>query len=605
MKLEKEINKKIKNIRNFSIIAHIDHGKSTLSDRLIEVCGGLNTREMRNQVLDNMDIEKERGITIKAQSVVLEYNLNNSIYYLNFIDTPGHVDFSYEVSRSLSACEGALLVVDSSQGVEAQTVSVCQTAIEHGLKILPVINKIDLPQANPEKTIKEIYDIIGIETNDSILISSKTGFGINDLLKRIISTFPYPKGNPNSPLQALIIDSWYDKYLGVISLVRVVNGIISMKDKIQIMSSKKTYTIEKIGIFTPKPIYKQFLISGEVGFIIANIKDIHGAPVGDTIILQEQTILNEIQQLSGFKQIKPQVFASIFPTDSNDYTPFRNALEKLSLNDASLTYEPETSKALGFGFRCGFLGMLHMDIVKERLEREYDLSLIITAPSVIYEILKKNNTIVYIDSPSKLPQKNEISEIREPIANAHIISPHAYIGNIMKLCTEKRGRQISIQYFEHNISILYELPLNEIIVDFFDKLKSVTKGYASLNYHFSSFNKSNLEKLDILINGDKIDALSSIIYKDQVMRKARELVEKIKTLIPRQLFEVAIQAAIGSQIVCRGNIKALRKNVIEKCYGGDVTRKNKLLKKQKAGKKKMKKIGKIEIPKETFLNIIK
>ena len=592
-----------KHIRNFSIIAHIDHGKSTLSDRLIQLCGGLSEREMADQVLDSMDIERERGITIKAQSVTLNYtSADGSNYQLNFIDTPGHVDFSYEVSRSLSACEGALLVVDVAQGVEAQTVAVCYMALEQNLEVLPVLNKIDLPQAEPERVANEIENIIGIEAKNALKISAKSGFGVKELLEEIVCKIPPPTGDPNNPLQALIIDSWFDSYLGVVSLVRIKEGTLKVKDKILIFSTNKSYQVDVVGIFTPKRVTKNSLQAGEVGYVVAGIKDIHGAPVGDTIMHADRPAN---APLAGFKKIKPQVFAGLFPISSDDYNSFRDALEKLSLNDASLFYEPENSQALGFGFRCGFLGMLHMEIVQERLEREYDLDLITTAPTVVYEIITTKNETLHIDNPAELPPINIIKEMREPIAKANILVPQEFVGNVIKFCIERRGMQTKILYHGNQVSLTYDLPMGEVVVDFFDKLKSTSRGYASLDYSFSYFQAADLVKLDILINGEKVDALALIVHKDQAFHKGQSLTNKMKDLIPRQMFDVAIQAAIGNQIISRATVKALRKNVTAKCYGGDITRKRKLLEKQKAGKKRMKRVGKVDIPQEAFLAILK
>jgi GTP-binding protein LepA len=590
-------------IRNFSIIAHIDHGKSTLADRFIQTCGGLSEREMSAQVLDSMDIERERGITIKAQSVTLNYKARSGeIYQLNLIDTPGHVDFSYEVSRSLAACEGALLVVDAAQGVEAQSVANCYTAIEQGLEVLPVLNKIDLPSAEPERVCQEIEEIIGLPADEALRISAKTGLGIDDLLEQLVGKVPPPKGNPEAPLQALIIDSWFDNYLGVVSLVRVVNGSINRKQKIAIMSTGKGYLVEKLGVFTPKPFDKEVLQTGEVGFVIAGIKDIFGAPVGDTITAADHPCS---APLPDFQQVQPRVFAGLYPVESDDYENLREALNKLHLNDAALQYEPETSQALGFGFRCGFLGMLHMEIIQERLEREYDLDLITTAPTVVYEVLKTDETTIQIDNPSKLPPPNEIAEIREPIIEANILVPQDYLGNVISLCIEKRGVQKKMQYMGGQVSISFELPLSEVVLDFFDRLKSVSRGFASFDYEFRRFQAAPLIKLDILINGERVDALSLIVHRDISQSRGRDLVERMKDLIPRQMFEVAIQAAVGSKIIARSTVKAMRKNVLAKCYGGDITRKKKLLEKQKAGKKRMKQVGKIDIPQEAFLAVLR
>jgi GTP-binding protein LepA len=589
-------------IRNFSIIAHIDHGKSTLADRLIQICGGLTEREMSNQVLDSMDIEKERGITIKAQSVSLDYKSSDGkIYKLNLIDTPGHVDFSYEVSRSLSACEGALLVVDAAQGVEAQSVANCFTALEHNLEILPVINKIDLPSADSEKVITEIEEIIGLDATEALLVSAKTGKGVSELLEVIVNQVPPPNGNKDESLRALIIDSWFDNYLGVVSLVRVVDGSVAVGDKIKIMSTGVFYQIDELGIFTPKRTPKKILNAGEVGYVVAGIKAIHGAPVGDTIT---SSINPSTTQLAGFQQIKPRVFAGLFPVDSNNYEELREALDKLNLNDAALFYEPETSQALGFGFRCGFLGMLHMEIVQERLEREYGLNLITTAPTVIYEVNLTSGETIYIDNPSKLPQLDKVNEIREPMINADILVPQEYLGNVITLCIEKRGNQKKLHYVGKQISLTFELPMSEVVLDFFDRLKSVSRGYASFDYQFSRYQTASLVKLDILINNERVDALSSIVHRDHADRRGRDLASKMKEFIPRQMYEVAIQAAIGAKIISRENVKALRKNVTAKCYGGDISRKRKLLEKQKAGKKRMKQFGSIEIPQSAFMAIL-
>ena len=590
-------------IRNFSIIAHIDHGKSTLADRFIQICGGLSSREMSEQVLDSMDLERERGITIKAQSVSLHYRVKDGTdYLLNFIDTPGHVDFSYEVSRSLAACEGALLVVDAAQGVEAQSVANCYTAIEQGLEVVPVLNKIDLPSADPDRVIKEIEEIIGIEATDALRVSAKTGAGVEELLEEIIARIPPPKGDTGAPLQALIIDSWFDNFVGVISLVRVMQGTVVPKQKLMVMSTGRSYQVEKVGIFTPKRTEANQLSAGEVGYIIAGIKDINGAPVGDTLTHLERPAA---APLPGFKAVQPQVFAGLFPIDGEDYEAFREALSKLRLNDAALYYEPETSQALGFGFRCGFLGLLHMDIVQERLEREYNLHLISTAPTVIYEVLTTKGEVLKVDNPAKLPEPNYIAETREPIIEAHILTPQQYLGNVISLCEEKRGAQKNMQYLGNQVALTYELPMNEVVMDFFDRLKSVSRGYASLDYKFARFQASNLVKLDILINGEKVDALSLIVHRDQSAHRGRELTDKMKEIIPRQMFDVAIQAAIGSQVIARQTVKALRKNVIAKCYGGDISRKRKLLEKQKAGKKRMKQVGSVEIPQEAFMAVLR
>ena len=588
----------MKNIRNFSVIAHIDHGKSTLSDRLIEFCGGLSSREMADQILDSMDIERERGITIKAQAVSLNYKKNGIEYLLNFIDTPGHVDFSYEVSRSLSACEGALLVVDGSQGVEAQTLANCYTAVEEGLEVLPVINKIDLPQAEPERVKTEIEEIVGINAHDAPLVSAKTGEGIENLLDKLVNKIPSPVGDPNSKLQALIVDSWFDSYLGVVSLIRIKNGTIKKGQKFKIFSNGQSHIVDDIGIFSPKKISKNELSAGEVGYLVAGIKDIKGAPVGDTLI----DLNDEIEALPGFKKVNPKVFASLFTLNSDDYEKFRDALSKLVLNDSSLVYEPEVSDALGFGFRCGFLGTLHMEVVRERLEREYDLDLISTAPSVEYEVLKTDGEVLKCDNPSQLPTPNEIDEIREPIVNVTIISPNQYIGNIITLCTSKRGSQKDLKYFGNQVSIIFEMPLSSVIIDFFDQVKSSTKGFASIEYSLVGFKKSDLTKIDVLINNNKIDALSMIVHKSFSSSKAREIAKNLQKLIPRQMFDVPIQVALGAKIISRETVKAYRKNVTAKLYGGDVTRKMKLLEKQKQGKKKMKQLGKVSIPQDAFLN---
>ena len=592
----------MENIRNFSIIAHIDHGKSTIADRFIQLCGGLSDREMSAQVLDSMDIEKERGITIKSQSVTLNYSAKDGkTYQLNFIDTPGHVDFSYEVSRSLSACEGALLIVDASQGVEAQTVANCYTAIEHDLEVLPVLNKIDLPAADPDRVAKEIEDVIGIEAQDAVRASAKSGIGIEDILEEIVKKIPPPKGEIEAPIKALIIDSWFDNYLGVVSLIRVIDGEIKPKTKIKIFSNKEEHLVDEVGIFSPKRSKTTSLKAGEVGYLIASIKNIDGAPVGDTITGS----LNPVSEpLSGFKPIQPRVFAGIFPVSGEDYEKFRDALSKLRLNDAALQYEPENSDALGFGFRIGFLGMLHMEIVQERLEREYDLDLITTAPTVIYEILDKKGGIHLIDSPSKLPEPQNIEEFREPIITANILVTNDYVGPVISLCVEKRGIQKNIQYLGQQVAITYELPLNEVVLDFFDRLKSVSRGYASMDYQFARYQVSDLIRLDILINSESVDALALIIHRENSVRKGRDVAEKMKELIPRQMFDVSIQASIGSKIIARTNVKALRKNVTAKCYGGDVSRKRKLLEKQKKGKKRMRSVGRVDIPQEAFLAVL-
>lgn len=593
----------MKNIRNFSIIAHIDHGKSTISDRLIQVCGGLSQREMSAQVLDTMDLEKERGITIKAHSVTLNYKAKNGQdYMLNFIDTPGHVDFSYEVSRSLAACEGALLVVDAAQGVEAQTLAVCYTALDQGLEVLPVLNKIDLPQAEPERVAQEIEDIIGIHAMDALRVSGKTGKGIEELLELLVNKIPAPEGDENAPLQALIIDSWFDSYLGVVSLVRVKNGQLAKKDKFVVMSTGKTYQVEDLGVFRPKPSSQDMLKTGEVGYVISGIKEINGAPVGDTLTLARDPA---DKPLPGFHTVKPQVYAGLFPINADDYEAFRDALAKLRLNDAALFYEPESSEALGFGYRCGFLGMLHMEIVQERLEREYNLDLITTAPTVIYEVVTEKGENLYIDNPSKLPPPNKIALMREPIAIANILVPQEFLGNVMTLCIERRGVQKKMMFHGNHVALTYELPMNEIVLDFFDRLKSVSRGYASLDYSFDHFLEADLVRLDVLINGEKVDALATIVHKDNAFYRGRDLTENLKEIIPRQMYDVAIQAAIGNQIIARTTVKALRKNVTAKCYGGDVSRKRKLLEKQKKGKKRMKQIGRIEIPQEAFLAVLK
>lgn len=590
------------NIRNFSIIAHIDHGKSTLADRFIQICGGLELREMTSQVLDSMDIEQERGITIKAQCVSLNYTSRcGEVYHLNFIDTPGHVDFSYEVSRSLAACEGALLVVDAAQGVEAQSVANCYTAIDQGLEVVPVLNKIDLPAAEPERVSIQIEEIIGIEAADANRVSAKSGIGVEDLLETLVQKIPPPTGDPDGPLQALIIDSWFDNYVGVVSLVRIVNGRLKKRSKFTVMSTGRAYNADRVGIFTPKMTDNDMLSAGEVGFVIAGIKEIDGAPVGDTLTDEKNPCK---APLPGFREVQPRVFAGLFPVSSDDYENFREALQKLKLNDAALHYEPETSVALGFGFRCGFLGMLHMEIVQERLEREYDLELITTAPTVIYEVMKNNGEVVTVDNPSRLPPLNEIGEIREPIITANVLVPEAYVGAVMKLCIDKRGVQKRMQYLGGQTTLEYEMPLSEVVLDFFDKLKSVSRGFASFDYHFNRFQASPLVRLDVLINKDKVDALSIIVHRDRARNRGRELVEKMKELIPRQMFEVAIQASIGSQIVARSTVKALRKNVTAKCYGGDISRKRKLLEKQKAGKRRMKQVGSVEIPQEAFLAVL-
>ena len=593
----------MKNIRNFSIIAHIDHGKSTLADRLIQLCGGLDEREMKEQVLDTMDLEQERGITIKAQSVSLDYSAKNGTnYVLNLIDTPGHVDFSYEVSRSLAACEGALLVVDASQGVEAQSVANCYSAIEQGLEIIPVINKIDLPAADPEKVISDIEEIIGIEVEEPILISAKTGEGIDALMERIVSDIPAPIDHKKKNLEALIIDSWFDQYVGVVSLLRIVNGKISVGDKIKVMSTKNEFTVNDVGVYTPKTKSKKSLEAGEVGFLIAGVKDIYGAPVGDTITEYKDP---STEALPGFKTIQPRVFAGLYPSVSEDLEAFREALDKLKLNDASLHFEPESSSALGIGFRCGFLGMLHMEIVQERLEREYNLDLVTTSPTVVYEVLKTNGEVIQIDNPDALPAMNYVKEIREPIVEATILLPPDFVGNVIQLCESRRGVQKRLQYLGRQVVLDYELPLAEVVLDFFDQLKSISKGYASFDYSFLRFKPDQLVRLDILVNREKVDAFSVIIHRESAVQRGRKIIERLTKIIPRQMFEVALQAAIGAKIIARGNVKAFRKNVTAKLYGGDVTRKMKLLKKQKAGKKRMKQFGSVEIPQEAFLSIMR
>ena len=589
--------------RNFSIIAHVDHGKSTLADRLIQLCGGLSDREMQDQVLDSMALERERGITIKAQSVTLYYRAQDGLrYQLNLIDTPGHVDFSYEVSRSLAACDGALLVVDASQGVEAQSVANCYTAIEQGVEVVPVINKIDLPSADPPKVIREIEEIIGIAAQDAEKVSAKTGEGVDRLLETIVRRIPAPKGDAGGPLQALIIDSWFDNYVGVVSLVRVMNGRLAVGEKIRVMSTGRSFEVDKLGRFTPKSLASRELAAGDVGFVIAGIKDIDGAPVGDTITLEARPCT---AALPGFKQIKPRVFAGLFPVNSEDYESFRDALAKLRLNDSALHYEPEVSGALGFGFRCGFLGLLHMDIVQERLEREYELDLVTSAPTVVYEVALVDGSAEYIDNPAKLPPPNKVAEVREPIITANILVPPEYVGGVLALCSEKRGVQKKMLNLASQVSLQYELPLADVVLDFFDRLKSTSRGYASFDYEFSHFSAAPLVKLDILINGDKVDALSIIVHRDNAYQRGRELVDKMQELIPRQMYEVAVQAAIGSHVIARATVKALRKNVLAKCYGGDITRKRKLLEKQKEGKKRMKQLGHVEIPQDAFLAVLK
>jgi GTP-binding protein LepA len=589
-------------IRNFSIIAHIDHGKSTLADRFIQMCGGLAEREMAEQVLDSMDLERERGITIKAQTAALEYKAKNGeTYQLNLIDTPGHVDFSYEVSRSLAACEGAVLVVDASQGVEAQTVANCYTATEQGVEVIPVLNKIDLPSADPAKAIQEIEDVIGIPAQDAIRVSAKTGENVDAILEAVIARVPAPKGDPDKPLQALIIDSWFDNYVGVVMLVRVMEGTIRPKERIELMSTGAAYLSDQLGVFTPKAKPKDVLAAGEVGYVTAGIKELRAAKVGDTIT---HALKGADQPLPGFKEIKPQVFAGLYPVEANEYEALRDALEKLHLNDASFHYEPETSQALGFGFRCGFLGLLHMDIVQERLEREYGMHLITTAPSVVYEVKLRNGTEEQISNPSRLPPVETIEEFREPIMACKIFVPQEYVGPVITLCTEKRGTQTNMHYSARHVVISYDLPLNEVVLDFFDRLKSATRGYGSLDYEFKEYRAADMVRLDILVNGDKVDALSSMVHRSGAQQRGRELVTKLRSLIPRQMFDVAVQAAIGGHIIARENVKALRKNVIAKCYGGDITRKRKLLDKQKEGKKRMKQVGAVEIPQEAFLAVL-
>jgi GTP-binding protein LepA len=591
----------LNHIRNFSIIAHIDHGKSTIADRFIQLCGALSDREMSSQVLDSMDLERERGITIKAQSVTLDYRVRSGeIFQLNFIDTPGHVDFSYEVSRSLAACEGALLVVDAAQGVEAQSVANCYTAIEQGLEVLPVLNKIDLPSAEPERVIREIEEIIGLEAEGALRVSAKTGEGIPDLLEALVARIPPPRGDPTAPLQALIIDSWFDPYVGVVSLVRVVNGEIRRRDKITMLSTGRTHQVDEVGVFTPKKTERPVLSTGEVGYLVASIKEIDGAPVGDTITRPDRPA----SKLPGFKEVRPRVFAGLYPVDSDAYEDLRVGLSKLRLNDAALFYEPEVSQALGFGFRCGFLGMLHMEIIQERLEREYDLDLITTAPTVVYEVVRNDGEIIRIDNPADLPEPNKTNEVREPIIEAHILTPQDYLGAVINLCIEKRGVQKHIQYVGGQVQVAYELPLAEVVLDFFDRLKSASRGFASFEYEFKRFQPSDLVKLDVLINGEKVDSLSTIVHRAVSQSRGQDLTVRMKDLIPRQMFEVAIQAAIGSKIIARTTVKALRKNVTAKCYGGDVTRKRKLLEKQKAGKRRMKQVGKVEIPQEAFLAVL-
>ncbi len=593
----------LSHIRNFSIIAHIDHGKSTLADRFIQVCGGLEAREMSEQVLDSMDIERERGITIKAQSVTLDYKARDgNSYQLNFIDTPGHVDFSYEVSRSLAACEGALLIVDAAQGVEAQSVANCYTAIDQGLEVVPILNKMDLPQVDPDRVAQEIEDIIGIDATDACKVSAKSGMGIEDALERIVRDVPPPEGDTEAPLQALIIDSWFDNYLGVVSLVRVLQGRLKVRDKVMAMSQERVHIVDQVGVFTPKRKPTKELAAGEVGFVVAGIKDIQGAPVGDTLTHAKQ---QGIEPLPGFKKVQPKVYAGLFTVSSDDYEAFREALAKLTLNDASLFYEPESSDALGFGFRCGFLGMLHMEIIQERLEREYNLDLITTAPTVVYEVLTVSGEIIAVDNPSKLPDMGVIEQMREPIVRANILVPQDFLGNVITLCVQKRGTQIDMQFLGKQVSLVYEIPMNEVVLDFFDRLKSCSKGYASLDYQFERFETAKLVRLDVLINSERVDALAIIVHRDLAESRGRSLVEAMKALIPRQMFDVAIQAAIGGHVIARQTVKALRKNVTAKCYGGDITRKKKLLEKQKAGKKRMKQVGSVEIPQSAFLAVLK
>jgi GTP-binding protein LepA len=592
----------MQNVRNFSIIAHIDHGKSTLADRFIQRCGGLSDREMSEQVLDSMELERERGITIKAQTAALSYTARNGeIYQLHLIDTPGHVDFAYEVSRSLAACEGALLVVDASQGVEAQTVANCYTATEQGVTVVPVLNKIDLPSADPDRVIGEIEDIIGIPAHDAIRASAKTGEGIDDILEAVISRIPPPTGNLEAPLKALIIDSWFDNYVGVVMLVRVMDGRLKPRDKILLMATGATYTCEQVGVFTPRSAARDSLAAGDVGFVVAGIKELKAAQVGDTVT---STTRPAATPLPGFKEVKPQVFAGLYPVEANQYEALRDALDKLKLNDASLHYEPEVSQALGFGFRCGFLGLLHMDIVQERLEREYDMELVTTAPTVVYQVLMRDGAANEIENPSKLPDLSSVAEIREPVITATILTPQDYVGPIITLCTDKRGVQKNMQYLGRQVMLTYELPLAEVVMDFFDRMKSVSRGYASFDYEFKEFRAADVVKLDILINGERIDALSVMVHRSVAIHRGREVASKMRSLIPRQMFDVAVQASIGAQIIARESIKALRKNVLAKCYGGDVTRKKKLLEKQKAGKKRMKAVGSVEIPQEAFLAIL-
>ncbi|CAI09275.1 translation elongation factor 4 [Aromatoleum aromaticum] len=593
----------MQHIRNFSIIAHIDHGKSTLADRLIHFCGGLSDREMEAQVLDSMDLERERGITIKAQTAALHYKAKDGqVYNLNLIDTPGHVDFSYEVSRSLSACEGALLVVDASQGVEAQTVANCYTAIEQNVEVVPVLNKIDLPAADPESARKEIEDVIGVDASEAVLCSAKTGLGIEDVLETVVRRVPPPKGDPDAPLKALIIDSWFDNYVGVVMLVRVVDGVLKPKDRILLMANGAQYPCDQVGVFTPRSVARPQLSAGEVGFIIAGIKELQAAKVGDTVTLAMRPAS---EPLPGFKEIKPQVFAGLYPVESSEYDQLRDSLEKLRLNDASLQYEPEVSQALGFGFRCGFLGLLHMDIVQERLEREFDMNLITTAPTVVYEVVMNSGEVIRVENPAKLPDQSKIAEIREPIITATIFLPQDYVGPVITLCNLKRGAQVDMRYHGRQVQLIYDLPMNEVVMDFFDKLKSVSRGYASLDYEFKEYRAADLVKLDLLVGGEKVDALSVIVHRASAQYRGREVAAKLRGLIPRQMFDVAIQSAIGSHIVARETIKALRKNVLAKCYGGDISRKKKLLEKQKEGKKRMKQVGNVEIPQEAFLAVLR
>lgn len=592
----------MQHIRNFSIIAHIDHGKSTLADRLIQRCGGLSDREMDTQVLDSMDIERERGITIKAQTASLQYHAKDGqVYNLNLIDTPGHVDFSYEVSRSLSACEGALLVVDASQGVEAQTVANCYTAIELGVEVLPVLNKMDLPQADPDGARTEVEEVIGIDASEAVLASAKTGLGIDDILETIVSRVPPPKGDPEAPLQALIIDSWFDNYVGVVMLVRVMNGVLKLKDKLTFMATGAVHLCEQVGVFTPKSQPRTQLSAGEVGFIITGVKELKDAKVGDTITSAGR---RAAAPLPGFKEIKPQVFAGLFPVESSEYDQLRDSLEKLKLNDAALMYEPEVSQALGFGFRCGFLGLLHMEIVQERLEREFDMDLITTAPSVVYQVVQRDGTMIEVDSPAKMPEISKIEEIQEPIVTVTLFMPQEYVGAVMTLCNNKRGIQLNMTYSGRQVQLVYEIPLAEIVLDFFDRLKSVSRGYASMDYEFKTYQDADVVRVDVLINGDRVDALSLIAHRSTARLKGRDVVSRMRELIPRQMYDVAIQAAIGAEVIARENVKALRKNVLAKCYGGDISRKKKLLEKQKAGKKRMKQVGSVEIPQEAFLAIL-